>query len=201
MYKVYIENSAVLFVQQLPADPQGEVFRLAPGETPAITKFLQKLQFTKKLYVISENIERIFDEFRASLPFIEAAGGLVVDDAAKVLMIFRNGRWDLPKGKLEPGERIEDCAVREVGEECGLSGLQLGAFVAHTYHCYRMHGEWVLKRTSWYRMRYGGSQRPQPQTVEGITEAVWVPQAELAPKLENTYFTIRDVLTAAGYVK
>ena len=201
MYKVYIENSAVLFVQQLPADPQGEVFRVAPGETPAITKFLQKLQFTKKLYVISENIERIFDEFRASLPFIEAAGGLVVDDAAKVLMIFRNGRWDLPKGKLEPGERIEDCAVREVGEECGLSGLQLGAFVAHTYHCYRMHGEWVLKRTSWYRMRYGGSQRPQPQTVEGITEAVWVPQAELAPKLENTYFTIRDVLAAAGYVK
>ena len=201
MYKVYIENSAVLFAQQLPADPQGEVFRVAPGETPAITKFLQKLQFTKKLYVISENIERIFDEFRASLPFIEAAGGLVVDDAAKVLMIFRNGRWDLPKGKLEPGERIEDCAVREVGEECGLSGLQLGAFVAHTYHCYRMHGEWVLKRTSWYRMRYGGSQRPQPQTVEGITEAVWVPQAELAPKLENTYFTIRDVLTAAGYVK
>ena len=69
---------------------QGEVFRVAPGETPAITKFLQKLQFTKKLYVISENIERIFDEFRASLPFIEAAGGLVVDDAAKVLMIFRN---------------------------------------------------------------------------------------------------------------
>ena len=101
MYKVYIENSAVLFAQQLPADPQGEVFRVAPGETPAITKFLQKLQFTKKLYVISENIERIFDEFRASLPFIEAAGGLVVDDAAKVLMIFRNGRWDLPKGKLE----------------------------------------------------------------------------------------------------
>ena len=95
----------------------------------------------------------------------------------------------------------DSCAVREVGEECGLSGLQLGAFVAHTYHCYRMHGEWVLKRTSWYRMRYGGSQRPQPQTVEGITEAVWVPQAELAPKLENTYFTIRDVLTAAGYVK
>ena len=120
MYKVYIENSAVLFAQQLPADPQGEVFRVAPGETPAITKFLQKLQFTKKLYVISENIERIFDEFRASLPFIEAAGGLVVDDAAKVLMIFRNGRWDLPKGKLEPGERIEDCAVREVSEECGL---------------------------------------------------------------------------------
>lgn len=72
MYKVYIENSAVLFAQQLPADPQGEVFRVAPGETPAITKFLQKLQFTKKLYVISENIERIFDEFRASLPFIEA---------------------------------------------------------------------------------------------------------------------------------
>ena len=106
MYKVYIENSAVLFAQQLPADPQGEVFRVAPGETPAITKFLQKLQFTKKLTVISEKIESVFDGFRASMPLIEAGGGLVSDAGGRVLMIFRNGRWDLPKGKLEPGERI-----------------------------------------------------------------------------------------------
>ncbi len=167
MYKVYIEDNVVVFSVRPVGDPSFVTFRPAAGEPLSVTKLLQKVQNSKRLAVVSDDIER----------------------------------WDLPKGKLEPGERIEDCAVREVGEECGLSGLQLGAFVAHTYHCYRMHGEWVLKRTSWYRMRYGGSQRPQPQTVEGITEAVWVPQAELTPKLENTYFTIRDVLTAAGYVK
>ena len=200
MYKVYIENSAVLFAQQLPADPQGEVFRVAPGETPAITKFLQKLQFTKKLYVISENIERIFDEFRASLPFIEAAGGLVVDDAAKVLMIFRNGRWDLPKGKLEPGERIEDCAVREVSEECGLriEELQRKEPITHTFHCYRIREQWVLKRTAWYHMRYVGGQRPQPQTVEGITRAEWIEPERVPELLSGTYYTIGDVFREAG---
>ena len=185
MYKVYIENSAVLFAQQLPADPQGEVFRVAPGETPAITKFLQKLQFTKKLYVISENIERIFDEFRASLPFIEAAGGLVVDDAAKVLMIFRNGRWDLPKGKLEPGERIEELQRKEP--------------ITHTFHCYRIREQWVLKRTAWYHMRYVGGQRPQPQTVEGITRAEWIEPERVPELLSGTYYTIGDVFREAGY--
>ena len=187
MYKVYIEDNVVVFSVRPVGDPSFVTFRPAAGEPLSVTKLLQKVQNSKRLAVVSDDIEQVFADFCASQRFM--------------LLIFRNGRWDLPKGKLEPGERIEDCAVREVGEECGLSGLQLGAFVAHTYHCYRMHGEWVLKRTSWYRMRYGGSQRPQPQTVEGITEAVWVPQAELTPKLENTYFTIRDVLTAAGYVK
>ena len=159
MYKVYIEDNVVVFSVRPVGDPSFVTFRPAAGEPLSVTKLLQKVQNSKRLAVVSDDIEQVFADFRASQRFIEA------------------------------------------GEECGLSGLQLGAFVAHTYHCYRMHGEWVLKRTSWYRMRYGGSQRPQPQTVEGITEAVWVPQAELAPKLENTYFTIRDVLTAAGYVK
>ena len=88
-----------------------------------------------------------------------------------------------------------------MSEECSLTGLQRGDFITHTYHCYQLHGEWVLKQTSWYRMSYDGKEMPAPQTVEGITQAVWVPQAELAAKLENTYFTIRDVLTAGGYVK
>ena len=201
MYKVYIEDNVVVFSVRPVGDPSFVTFRPAAGEPLSVTKLLQKVQNSKRLAVVSDDIEQVFADFRASQRFIEAGGGVTADPQGNLLLIFRNGRWDLPKGKLEPGERIEDCAVREVGEECGLSGLQLGAFVAHTYHCYRMHGEWVLKRTSWYRMRYGGSQRPQPQTVEGSTEAVWVPQAELAPKLENTYFTIRDVLTAAGYVK
>ena len=172
MYKVYIENSAVLFAQQLPADPQGEVFRVAPGETPAITKFLQKLQFTKKLTVISEKIE-----------------------------IFRNGRWVLPKGKLEPGERIEDCAVREVSEECGLriEELQRKEPITHTFHCYRIREQWVLKRTAWYHMRYVGGQRPQPQTVEGITRAEWIEPERVPELLSGTYYTIGDVFREAGY--
>ena len=201
VYKVYVENSCIRFVPEGHAGDGEPSLAVAPGESVSMTKLLQKLQFTKKLYVISENIERIFDEFRASLPFIEAAGGLVVDDAAKVLMIFRNGRWDLPKGKLEPGERIEDCAVREVSEECGLriEELQRKEPITHTFHCYRIREQWVLKRTAWYHMRYVGGQRPQPQTVEGITRAEWIAPERVPELLSGTYYTIGDVFREAGY--
>ena len=201
VYKVYVENSCIRFVPEGHAGDGEPSLAVAPGESVSMTKLLQKLQFTKKLYVISENIERIFDEFRASLPFIEAAGGLVVDDAAKVLMIFRNGRWDLPKGKLEPGERIEDCAVREVSEECGLriEELQRKEPITHTFHCYRIREQWVLKRTAWYHMRYVGGQRPQPQTVEGITRAEWIEPERVPELLSGTYYTIGDVFREAGY--
>ncbi len=201
MYQVYIEDKVVAFATRPVEDPAFSTFRPGLGESLSIAKLLQKVQNSKLLAVVSDDIEQVFDRFCTAQRFIEAGGGVTADRQGNLLLIFRNGRWDLPKGKLEPGERIEECAVREVGEECGLSELQLGAFVTNTYHGYRIHDKWVLKRTSWYHMHYDGSQLPRPQTLEGITEAVWVPQTELAPKLENTYFTIRDVLTAAGYVK
>ena len=117
VYKVYVENSCIRFVPEGHAGDGEPSLAVAPGESVSMTKLLQKLQFTKKLTVISEKIESVFGEFRASMPLIEAGGGLVSDAGGRVLMIFRNGRWDLPKGKLEPGERIEECAVREVSEE------------------------------------------------------------------------------------
>ena len=153
VYKVYVENSCIRFVPEGHAGDGEPSLAVAPGESVSMTKLLQKLQFTKKLTVISEKIESVFGEFRASMPLIEAGGGLVSDAGGRVLMIFRNGRWDLPKGKLEPGERIEECAVREVSEECALplQELRRDDKIADTYHCYRIGDRWVLKRTSWYR--------------------------------------------------
>ena len=155
---------------------------------------------TVKVTVISEKIESVFDGFRASMPLIEAGGGLVSDAGGRVLMIFRNGRWDLPKGKLEPGERIEECAVREVSEECALplQELRRDDKIADTYHCYRIGDRWVLKRTSWYRMRYAGAVAPRPQTVEGITRAEWVAREQIPARLSGAYYTIRDVFREAG---
>ena len=201
MYKVYIENNAVTFAS--PGEPNlpTTVFSVAEDERLSETKLLQKLQFTKNIAIISENIDRTFEDFRASMPFIEAGGGLVTDAGGRVLMIFRNGRWDLPKGKLEPDERIEECAVREVGEECALplEELRRNDFICHTFHAYRIGGEWVLKRTSWFRMDYTGTQVPSPQTAEGITQAEWIGEKRIAELLEGTYGTIRDVFRAAGY--
>ena len=200
VYKVYVENSCIRFAPEGSAGDGEPSLAVSPGESVSMTKLLQKLQFTKKLTVISEKIESVFDGFRASMPLIEAGGGLVSDAGGRVLMIFRNGRWDLPKGKLEPGERIEECAVREVSEECALplQELRRDDKIADTYHCYRIGDRWVLKRTSWYRMRYAGAVAPRPQPVEGITRAEWVARAQIPARLSGAYYTIRDVFREAG---
>ncbi|MDD3107865.1 MAG: NUDIX domain-containing protein [Alistipes sp.] len=202
-YKVYIENRAIEFVSPEEASCEAECVQVAAQEVLHLTKLLQKLQFTKRIQVISTDIDRVFTEFQHALPFIEAGGGLVVNPSGEVLMIFRNDRWDLPKGKLEPGEAIEACAVREVSEECALpeSELQRGAWITYTYHCYRIRGEWVLKRTCWYHMQYTGATQPQPQTIEGITRVEWIARDRVAELLRGTYYTICDVFHAAGYLQ
>ena len=144
-------------------------------------------------------IERVFDEFCRTFPLIEAGGGLVLDEKDRVLMIFRNGRWDLPKGKREKDEPIRQCAVREVGEECSVGDLTIERPLTETYHAYRIDGHWVLKRTHWFLMHCPGAQRPAPQTIEGITEATWIPEAEVPAKVAGTYRTIRDVFAAWGH--
>ena len=201
MYKVYIEDNVVVFSVRPVGDPSFVTFRPAAGEPLSVTKLLQKVQNSKRLAVVSDDIEQVFADFRASQRFIEAGGGVTADPQGNLLLIFRNGRWDLPKGKLEPGERIEDCAVREVSEECGLriEELQRKEPITHTFHCYRIREQWVLKRTAWYHMRYVGGQRPQPQTVEGITRAEWIEPERVPELLSGTYYTIGDVFREAGY--
>ncbi len=199
MYRVYIEDNVIVFTPE--ASTGGNTLRLnvAPGEELTLTKLLQKVQFTKRLEVISTQIERVFDEFCRTLPLIEAGGGLVLDEKDRVLMIFRNGRWDLPKGKREKDEPIRQCAVREVGEECSVGDLTIERPLTETYHAYRIDGHWVLKRTHWFLMHCPGAQRPAPQTIEGITEATWIPEAEVPAKVAGTYRTIRDVFAAWGH--
>jgi ADP-ribose pyrophosphatase YjhB (NUDIX family) len=113
-------------------------------------------------------------------------------------MIFRRGKWDLPKGKLDEGEDIEACALREVTEETGLSDLQLGKKICDTYHIYSQNGEHLLKHTAWYTMQGSSAQKLKPQKAENIMEARWVAQKDLAPLVGKSYEAIREVIRAAG---
>lgn len=122
---------------------------------------------------------------------IKAGGGLVVNSAGEILMIFRRSRWDLPKGKLEAGETIEECALREVAEECGIDDLVLVEFLCTTHHEYIENGRPIDKESHWFLM--SGSGTPKPQTEEDITQARWVPRAEVAELLSNSYDTICTV--------
>lgn len=133
------------------------------------------------------------------MPLIEAAGGLTTNAQGEILMIFRHNHWDMPKGKREAGESIETCALREVEEECAVSGLRLGALITHTYHCYRIKKRWAIKKTTWYKMSYDGTKTPTPQRQEGITQALFVPREQAMAHLKESYYTIRDLFHAAGY--
>jgi 8-oxo-dGTP pyrophosphatase MutT (NUDIX family) len=145
----------------------------------------------------NDDLEKLKNVFFKHFKFIEAAGGVILNSKKELMLIFRKGKWDMPKGKLDKGESLEDCAVREVEEETGLSGIKLGRKLTETYHTYTEFGKHILKESHWYRMKYSGSKEPVPQTEEGITEIKWVPLSRLDDYKKNTYATIVDVMAKA----
>lgn len=125
---------------------------------------------------------------------IQAAGGLVLNEKEEVLFIFRRGKWDLPKGKVDEGETLAEAAVREVCEETGLSSVTLGEPLITTYHTYNESGHHILKESYWYRMRVQGVQVLTPQAEEGIEEIRWVHPTEAEPLLAASFPSIRQVI-------
>ena len=127
---------------------------------------------------------------------IEAGGGLVLNEKKEILLILRRGKWDLPKGKLDKGESIEQCALREVQEETGISGIELGELIIITYHTYDEFGKYILKPSYWYRMTCNSLQKLVAQTEEHITDIRWVKKSDLEDYYSNTFSTIKEVLSS-----
>lgn len=136
----------------------------------------------------------MWQTFAKQFKVIEAAGGIVRNKKGECLLIYRHDTWDLPKGKIDPGETPEEAAVREVREECGFSGLELGSQVRNTYHIYEHKEEQILKVTYWYLM-YSDQKSLTPQLNEGITDLGWKSVRELDGVFKNTYPNIELLLT------
>ncbi len=128
---------------------------------------------------------------------IIAAGGLVQNTQGDILFMFRRGKWDLPKGKLDEGETIEACAVREVEEETGLINIDLGKLIGITNHEYTMDKVLYEKETHWYEMKVNEEQILVPQTEEDILELKWVNKLALNQYLANSYDNIREIIAKA----
>jgi 8-oxo-dGTP pyrophosphatase MutT (NUDIX family) len=128
--------------------------------------------------------------------FIHAGGGLVENEMGEFLFMFRKGKWDLPKGKLDPGESLEACALREVKEETGIGRLELKQFLLATEHEYTESGLLILKETHWYLMKADSHQKLIPQTEEDITELRWISPADFNIVQRNTYPAILEVMKA-----
>lgn len=140
--------------------------------------------------IINDNWERFCSDYK----IIYASGGVVINSHNEVLMIYRNGMWDLPKGKREVGESDKECALREVVEECGLTNLSLNSFLKKTYHTYELNGESILKITSWFLMHSDFRGIFIPQTTEGIIDVKWVNKNNLDDYAKNTFGNIAEIL-------
>ncbi|MFN8166641.1 MAG: NUDIX domain-containing protein [Bacteroidia bacterium] len=148
--------------------------------------------------VLCEDPDREWKNFVYPYTLIEAAGGYVENEKGEVLFIFRKGKWDLPKGKAEYDESIEQTAVREVREECGLKMVVLKKELTKTFHTYFEKGKHILKKTHWFSMESLSTEQLIPQYEEDITAIRWLNSEEInSDVLTNTYASIRDVIHAA----
>jgi len=168
--------------------------------TPAVNSIIHEMRLEKVHagIFVHPDLETLRKAFWKKFVLVKAAGGLVQNDAGKLLFMFRRNKWDLPKGKLDDGESLEQCAVREVEEETGLKDVHLGKPLLITYHTYDESGKHFLKETHWYRMTAPGDQSVIPQQEEQITEIKWVGEKDLRTLLRNTFPSIIDVLRTAG---
>lgn len=152
------------------------------------------------LVLVSTDPNACFQRFRSLFIEIEAAGGLVENPDGEILLIYRLGKWDLPKGKLDDGEMIMTAAAREVEEECGISGLSIIASLPETSHIYLdNNGRWILKTTYWFHMNSLKWEHPVPQEKEHIEAAKWVKREDVPALLNHSYRSIRYLLS--NYLK
>ena len=196
MYKVYYNDRVILFGNIKKDIPKGKgvkTFAYPEDTVASIWKRFKKNGKLKEVY-IAGNEKKILIEIIALFNLVKAGGGLVKNKAGEYLLIFRNRKWDLPKGKLEKGETARTGAKREVEEECGIKGVKIVSPLQETYHIYELQGRLNIKQTKWFDMSYSGDKKTKPQKEEGIAKAVWVKKAGITKLHKNMYPSIADIL-------
>ena len=155
---------------------------------------LLKLLTKKKINsigVFSNEFELIINIFKKKFPEIIAAGGKVINNKSEILFIYRNKKWDLPKGKAEKNENISQTALREVKEETGIKNLSIIKPLEKTYHIFKRGGKNYLKTTYWFEMKSDYNGKFKPQKKEGITRVEWIGIENLSSILPKSYANIR----------
>jgi 8-oxo-dGTP pyrophosphatase MutT (NUDIX family) len=200
-YRIYINEKVILITESEPK--KAEHYQKIDSET-----FDLKIIYTWILahkseffYVLCKDAKAFIKQIKQSVPTIEAAGGLVKNENKDLLFIYRNDKWDLPKGKIEKGETVKEAAVREVEEECSITVSKLGDKICKTYHVYISKEEVVLKKTHWFKMKSRGQNKLKPQKEEGITDVRWFKANDIEAIVANTFPSIMDVLAAVDLIK
>lgn len=190
MYKVFVNDKPLFLTNQIFKETDFQLFLLESVDfKQLIVKYFQnKIQ---KAYLYHPDEKEIMKVLKTKIPVNKAGGGLVYNKNGDVLFIFRNGKWDLPKGGTDKGEAIEDTAMREVEEETGVNGLSISKKLQKTYHIFKRNGVYKLKITHWFEMQSTYEGIPIGQAEEGIEKVEWKNPEQIKEALKNSYENIK----------
>ena len=189
MYTIFMNDSVIYLTNKM----ETESLKYDVNSLKMILKKIED-ERTSQAYFYHQDVSFMWSDFKNQFNIIEAAGGVVENENEELLWIFRNDKWDLPKGKIEKEESKELAAIREVEEECGVEDLKITAQLSDTYHIYKLGETYILKITYWYKMSTAWNAVLEPQVEEGITEVKWGKKSEMSQLLSNTYKNIELLL-------
>src|SRR5690606_23933286 len=190
MYKVFVNDKPLFLTNEVQKETDFQLFLL---ESVDIKKLIVKIFQNKiqKAFLYHPDEKLIMKTLRAKIPVVKAGGGLVFNKKGEVLFIFRNGKWDLPKGGTEKNETMEETAMREVEEETGVNGLSIVKKLPKTYHVFKRNGRYKLKQTYWFEMKSDFEGTPEGQIEEGIEKVAWIKPKDIPTILDNSYENIK----------
>ena len=194
MYTIFINDNPIYLTDQFKENDENYFYEYDKIKIKDLINKIEK-ESLNSVYFYHANLDYMWTDFKNKFKIIEAAGGVVYNEKDELLWIYRNEKWDLPKGKIEKGEKKEKAAIREVQEECGIEELNLNEFISTTYHMYKFKGDLVLKFTYWYKMLSNSKQQLIPQKEEGITKVEWISNDKSVENLDNTYQNIYLLLS------
>jgi 8-oxo-dGTP pyrophosphatase MutT (NUDIX family) len=202
--KIFFENKPVFPSDEMSAELSDfmhhpETVYIDEISSHAINSLLHEIANPeiKRGILFHPNFGEMKRSFSKHFKIVKAAGGVIRNETNEILFIFRKGKWDLPKGKMDDNESPKQCAVREVKEETGLSKVNAGGYICTTFHVYTEFGKKILKETEWFSMQASSKEILTPQLEEGIEKIEWV-NNEVNIKLKNSYPLINDVLVSGG---
>lgn len=192
MYKIFVNEKVIILTNVQDKTDTIKYFSL---EEMTIEKIFKKLDKKKRkpLVLYHHNEQELLPKFAEKFKLVKAAGGVVINEKNEILFIKRKGLWDLPKGKLDAGESLSECALREVKEETGIKELCLIDFCGTTYHIFLRDEKYQLKETHWYTMRSTSQEIFTPQIEEDIEKVKWKKLEKLSKTLKKSYPNIREL--------
>ena len=194
MYKVFFNQKPLILTSKILKSSDSNPFiHIKFSSKNQILKAI-KAKKTESVYIYHKNIKKLWEIFTKKFPIIDAAGGLVERSDGKILFIYRNNRWDLPKGGVEKKELIIEAAQREVKEETGLADLIVISKIGETYHIFKKGKNFRLKRTYWFKMKSDYQGELFPQEEEGIISAEWINKKRIPEIFKNAYENIKKIV-------